>query len=112
MKKFLGLGALLVALSGFAFAGDYSGRLLDGTCVDQNKSKNCDPTGTSTAFVIVVNGKAMHLDDAGNAKAVKAMKNRSDRQSDPNARVGSAVMAKVAGTAEGDVLRVDLIEVQ
>jgi hypothetical protein len=106
------MGAITGLLAGFAFAESYSGRLLDSTCVDQNKSKNCDPTGTSTAFVIIADGKIMKLDDAGNAKAVTAMKNRSDRQKDPNTPGSSAVIAKVTGTPDGEVIRVDLIEIQ
>jgi hypothetical protein len=112
MQKLLRVCAVSGLLAGLAFAENYSGRLLDATCVDQNKSKNCDPTSMSVAFVIVADGKTMHLDDAGNAKAVKAMRGRADRQKDPNTPGSSAVNAKVTGTAEGDVLRVDVIEVQ
>jgi hypothetical protein len=112
MKNFLALGALSVMLGGLAFAENFSGRLLDATCVDQSKTKACDPTSTSSAFVMIVNGKAMRLDDAGNAKAVKALRSRSDRQTDPNAPAASSVMAKVTGTAEGDIIRVDVIQLQ
>ena len=112
MQKLLKACAFSALLTGLAFAENYSGRLLDATCVDQNKSKNCDPTSTSVAFVIVADGKAMHLDDEGNAKAVKALRGRADRQKDPTAPGSSAISARIAGTADGDVLRVDAIEVQ
>ena len=112
MQKILRMGGIASLLAGFAFAENYTGRLLDATCVDQNKSKNCDPTSDSTAFVIVSGGKVMKLDDAGNAKAVTAMKNRSDRQKDPNAVVSPATMAKVSGVSDGGVIRVDTIQIQ
>ena len=112
MKNFLALGALLVLFGALAFAENFNGRLLDANCIEQSKTKACDPTPTSTAFVIIMNGKAMRLDDAGNAKAVKALKSRSDRQADPNAPAASSVMAKVTGTAEGDIIRVDVIQLQ
>jgi hypothetical protein len=112
MKNLLRCAALTGVFAGFAFAASYNGHLLDAACVDQNKSKNCDPTSNSTAFVLVVEGKTMRLDDAGNAKAVEALKSRSDRRRDPNTPTSSAVTAKVTGTMEGDVLRVDMIEVQ
>ena len=112
MQKFLKWGAVPAMLAGLAFAEDFSGRLLDANCVDQSKSKTCDPGSNSTAFMIVVNGKTLRLDDAGNGKAVKAMKGRADRQKDPNAPVSQSVVARVTGTSDGDVIRVDTIEIQ
>jgi hypothetical protein len=85
--------------------------LLDATCIDEGKSKTCDPTSTSTHFALNVDGKTYRLDDAGNAKAVEALKNRADRQKDPGPAVNT-VTAKVGGTKDGEILRVDVIEVQ
>ena len=112
MQKMLRMCSIASLLAGFAIAETYSGRLLDATCVEEAKSRNCDPTGNSTAFVAVVEGKVLKLDDAGNAKAVRALRNRSDREKDPNSPASSAVMAKITGSAEGDVIRVDAIQVQ
>src|SRR5215470_16780074 len=112
MQKLLTLGALSAMLGGLAFAANFNGRLLDATCVDQNKSKACDPTSTSATFALLVNGKMLKLDDAGNAKAVKALQGRADRQTDPNAPSAGAVLAKVTGTSDGDVIRVDVIQLQ
>jgi len=106
------MGALAAIGVGLACAETYNGRLLDAACVDQNKSKNCDPVDNVAAFVLVVNGKAYHLDDAGNTKAIQAMKDRSDRRKDPAAAATTMVAAKVSGTADGDVIRVDAIEIQ
>ena len=111
MQKLLRMGAVAGMLAGFAFAENYSGRLMDANCVDQNKSKACDPTNTSTAFVLIVEGKTLRLDDAGNAKAVTALKNRADRQKDPS-MPSNTVSAKVNGTKDGEIIRVDVIEVQ
>src|SRR5438132_13367778 len=73
MKKLLRLSAITGIFAVFAFAENYSGRLLDATCIDQGKSKICDPTSTSTHFALNVGGKIYRLDDAGNAKAVEAL---------------------------------------
>jgi hypothetical protein len=111
MQKLLRIGAIAGISVAFAFAENYSGRLLDATCIDQGKSKICDPTSTSTHFALNVEGKIYRLDDAGNAKTVEALKNRADRQKDPGLPVNT-VTAKVNGSKEGEVLRVDEIEVQ
>jgi hypothetical protein len=54
----------------------------------------------------------LRLDDAGNGKAVKALRGRADRQRDPNAPVSQSIVARVTGTSDGDVIRVDTIEIQ
>jgi hypothetical protein len=105
----------VVAIAGvfaaLALAENYNGRLLDATCIEQAKSKVCDPTSTSTQFALNVEGKIFRLDDAGNAKAVEALKSRADRQKDPGPPVNT-ITAKVEGTKEAEVLRVEKIEVQ
>ena len=111
MKKILTLSAIAGLFAAFAFAENFSGRLLDATCIEQGKSKACDPTSTSTNFAINVEGKIYRLDDAGNAKAVEALKSRADRQKEPGASV-TTVTAKIDATKEGEVLKVSTIEVQ
>src|SRR6476661_2423349 len=72
--------AALALFSGLALAEDWTGRLLDASCYDQNKTaKPCDATSTTTAFVLDVNGKIYKLDATGNAKAAEAIKSRADR---------------------------------
>jgi hypothetical protein len=107
------LVAALAAFSGLAFAEDWTGRLLDSSCYDQNKTaKPCDATASTTSFMLDVNGKVYKLDAAGNAKAVDAIKNRADRSAG-GAQSGGAVNAKVTGSAEGtDSIKVDRIDVQ
>ncbi len=72
----------------------------------------CIPNSGTTAFLVVVSGKAYKLDDEGNTKAMEALKNRADRSA-PNAPpTATAVSAKISGTAEGNIIKVDTIQVQ
>jgi hypothetical protein len=104
----LGLGSMA------AFAESFQGRLVDATCYDQQKSATaCDPTGSTTMFTLLIADKPYKLDDAGNAKAVDALKNRADRSTDPNAKPAAQVVAKITGTKDGDnILKVEAVEVQ
>jgi hypothetical protein len=111
MRTILKLGAIASILSGLALAETLNGRLLDATCVQQQKNA-CDPTGTTTAFIMAVGDKAYKLDDAGNAKAVEALKNRADRTKDPSGQASTQVTARVSGTVEGEILKVEAIQVQ
>jgi hypothetical protein len=93
-----------------AFGETLTGRLLDSTCYDQQKSATtCDPTASTATFAILVSGKAFKLDDGG--KVAEALKNRADRSTDPN-KTTSQIMAKVTGTKEGDTVKVEAVEVQ
>ena len=110
MRKILTLGAFVAILSGLALAETYNGRLLDASCLEQQKNA-CDPTSTSVSFAMFVSGKVYRLDDAGNSKAVEALKNRADRSKDPSMPTNQ-VTARVSGSMEGDILKVDTIQVQ
>jgi hypothetical protein len=114
MKKLLTLFSVATAFTGLALAADWSGKLLDAGCYDREKgAKPCDATATTSTFVIDVAGKVYRLDDAGNTKAVAALKGRADRSKDPKQpAAGGSIMAKVTGTAEGQTIKVDSIEVQ
>jgi hypothetical protein len=73
----------------------------------------CDPTSSTTAFALVASGKTFKLDDAGNAKAAEALKNRADRAANPSTPQSTSITAKVTGTKEGEnALKVEAIEVQ
>jgi hypothetical protein len=107
-----GLAALC---AGFALADNFSGRLLDASCVSQNKSvKGCDATGNTAAFLLQTGGKLYKLDSEGNAKAAEAMKSQANRSADPTTRPSAtAVMAKITGSKDGDdTIKVEMIEVQ
>ena len=114
MGRSVKLLACLGVFSALALAESWSGKLLDATCYDQQKSATtCDPTSTTTTFALFVSDKAFKLDDAGNAKAVEAVKNRADRSSDPAKPGSTQVTAKITGTKDGgDILKVETIEVQ
>jgi hypothetical protein len=105
--------ALSVVFSILALADSWSGRLLDAGCYDQQKNvAKCDPTDTTTAFAVEASGTVYKLDAAGNAKTSAALKNRSDRATDPGKPQAKQVMAKVDGTEKGGIITVENIEVQ
>jgi hypothetical protein len=110
MRKVLKLGAVAAILSGLAFAETWNGRLLDASCLEQQKNA-CDPTSTTVSFAMFVGGKVYRLDDAGNSKAVEALKNRADRSKDPSMPTNQ-ITARVSGTMEEGILKVDTIQVQ
>jgi hypothetical protein len=114
MRQSILLSAALVLFSGLAFAEDWTGRLLDASCYDQNKTaKPCDATSSTTSFVLDVNGKIYKLDAAGNSKAVDAIKSRADRSAGGGAQPSGPVNAKVTGSMEGtDNIKVEKVEVQ
>jgi hypothetical protein len=113
MGRFLAIFGLLTVSSALALANDYTGKLLDSACYQQQKStRGCDATSATTTFAIDVSGKVYDLDSAGNSKAAEALKTRADRSADPNKPPKGPVTAKVAGTLSGNTVQVDTIEVQ
>ena len=102
-----------LALSAMALAADFSGTLLDESCYSRQKqTKGCEATASTSSFALAASGTVYKLDEAGNAKAVAALKDRADRAKDPSKAVTGPVMAKISGTASGGSLQVDSIEVQ
>ncbi len=99
-----------------AFAETWTGTLVDASCMDSKKSSaQCSPTSSTSAFALVLaDGKAVKLDDAGNTKAADAIKNNADRSknsSQPGA-AAATTSAKVTGTLSGDTIKTDSVEVQ
>jgi hypothetical protein len=112
MRSLCSFCGIVAVFAGLAMAEDWTGKLMDAACYDQNKTaKPCDATSTTTQFVFDVNGKIYKLDATGNAKAAEAIKSRADR-AEPGKPSNGAVNAKVSGTAEGDTLKVNMLEVQ
>jgi hypothetical protein len=112
MRRLLTVFGMLGVFSALALAESWTGPLLDASCYQQNKSaKGCDATSSSSAFAIAVSGKVYRLDDTGNTKAAEALKNRASRSADPNQAPSTTVNAKVSGTLEGEMLKVDTIEI-
>jgi len=114
MRRLLTLCAVVTVFTTLALAESWTGRLVDASCYDQQKSATtCDPTSSTTTFAMVASGKIYKFDDAGNTKAMEAMKNRADRSTNPNAPQTTTVAAKVTGTKGADnTLKVETIEVQ
>ena len=113
MRRLLTIADSVALFAALGLAETWSGQLFDATCMSQQKSMQaCTPNSSTTAFMVVVSGKAYKLDDEGNAKAMVALKNRADRSA-PNApATGTAISAKISGTAEGNIIKVDTIQVQ
>jgi hypothetical protein len=114
MRRSVTLFALMAVCSVLALAESWQGRLVDASCLEQQKSATtCDPTGSTASFAVVVANKAYKLDQAGNSKAAEALKSRADRASDPSKPAPTQVMAKITGTKDGEnTLKVDTIEIQ
>jgi hypothetical protein len=98
----------------WAFADNFSGKLLDASCYERSKSaKGCDATSSTTSFVLDSSGKIYHLDASGDAKAAEAMKSHAERSANPNRPAAGPVNAKVTATKDGDdTLKVEMIEIQ
>src|SRR5215467_8464311 len=102
MPRWFRLSAFLVVASALALAETWSGKLIDASCADPQKSEACVPTASTTAFAIHARGKVLKLDEAGNTKAADAMKNKANRQ----------ISATVQGTLSEDTIKVDSIELR
>jgi hypothetical protein len=103
----------VLVFSALALAEEWTGRLVDASCYDQQKTGvACDPTSSTNSFAIVVSGQAFKFDSDGNSKAAAALKSRADRSTDPNKPASGTVTAKVTGTKDGNMIKVDNIDVQ
>jgi hypothetical protein len=113
MKKILSIAVLSATSSVFAFAADFSGTLLDATCVEKTqKATGCDATGTTTSFALSASGKLYKLDETGNTKVAAALKGRADHVADPSKPAAAQIMAKVEGTESAGTIAVTTVEVQ
>ncbi|HXK07928.1 MAG TPA: hypothetical protein VMS37_36380 [Verrucomicrobiae bacterium] len=113
MRRIITISALGAVCAALALAESWTGKLIDASCYDSKKEvTTCDATSATTMFAIDVSGKVYKLDDAGNAKAVAALKSRADRSSNPSGTSG-AVTAKVSGTkGSDDTIKVESIDVR
>ena len=114
MRSLYTVCGMLAVFTGLAMAEDWTGRLLDSSCYEQNKTaKPCDATSSTTSFMFDVSGKVYKLDAAGNSKAVDAIKNRADRAAGDTKSAAGPVNAKVSGSMEGtDSIKVEKIDIQ
>lgn len=97
--------ALLLATA--AFAETWNGTLVDVMCKDKDISahtKNCALGCAKSGFGLVTSdGKFMKFDEAGNAKALAALKATSKEKD---------LKAKVEGTLDGDTVQVGSIAIE
>jgi hypothetical protein len=112
MRKIFTIAATAAIFATLALAENLTGNLLDTSCLDEKKDVvACQANGTTIAFALQVASKTYRLDDAGNQKAMIALRSRADRSTDPTAAPGP-VNAKITGTRDGEILKVDSIEIQ
>ena len=107
MKKIFALCALLAASSLVATAGEWHGYLMDSACAAKMKDKaashktKCAVGCSKGGYGIVTSdGKFVKFDETGNAKALEALKATSKDQE---------LTAKVTGTMDGDMIKVESV---
>jgi|ERR1700678_252012 hypothetical protein len=109
MRRIFTLATSAVFLTGFAFADEWAGKLVDANCTNpQGGVHACDPATTTTNFGVVINGDAYLFDAKGNRKAAEAMKHRAET-SDVDHPALSSVDVTVDGTKAGRTILVDSI---
>lgn len=103
MKKFF-ITFCLAAVS--AFAGTWNGTVVDVMCKGKDvasHTKECALGCAKSGFGLVTSdGRFYKFDESGNAKAVTALKQTSKDKD---------LRATVTGTMDGDVIKVDSIQV-
>ena len=97
----------LLMLVSPAIAADFSGTVVDVMCRGKDLSshtRECAVTCAKSGYALVTaDGKFLKFDESGNARTLAALK-KSTRDKD--------LKAKVTGAMEGDVLKVQSIELQ
>ena len=104
MRRFL---IPLVLLAGAACAESFSGTVVDVMCHGKDlasHTRECALTCAKSGYGLVqADGKFLKFDESGNARTLAALKKlAADKE----------LKAKVAGTIDGDVLKVESIEFQ
>ena len=107
MKRLIILTAAAALFSVAALAETMTGTLVDVMCKDKDvagHTKKCAMGCAKSGFGLVTGeGKFLKFDEAGNAKALEALK-ATDKEKD--------LKAKVEGTMDGDVLQVTSVEIE
>ena len=90
-----------------ALAADFTGTVVDIMCRGKDLSshtRECALTCAKSGYALVTaDGKFLKFDESGNARTLAALK-KSTRDKD--------LKAKVTGTLDGDVLKVQSIDLQ
>ncbi len=107
MKKLTILTVAAFLFSVAAFAESWNGTLVDVMCKDKDlagHTTKCALGCAKSGFGLVLgDGKFVKFDEAGNAKALAALKATSKEKD---------LKAKVTGTMDGDTVQVQSIEIQ
>lgn len=93
---------------------EFSGTLVDANCTHRNGGPHaCDAGVNTTAFGLVVAGKAFLLDHKGSLKAAAAMKQRELlHQADPHYPYSFPTQASVQGQRAGKEIVVRRITIE
>lgn len=104
MKKTI---ASLMLLSAAAFAESWTGTLVDTMCKGKDlagHTTKCALSCAKSGFgIVLADGKFVKFDEAGNAKAVAALK-ATAKESD--------LKVKISGKLDGETVKVEKIELQ
>jgi hypothetical protein len=101
------LALVLLALAPLAAAESFSGTVVDVMCRGKDlasHTRECALTCSKSGYALVTaDGKFLKFDESGNARTLGQLKKLS-REKD--------LKAKVSGTLNGDILKVETIEFQ
>ena len=110
MKRVWAVSVLAVAFGAMALAGEWQGHLMDAMCAAKMKDKaashksKCALTCAKSGFgLVTAGGKFVKFDEAGNAKALEALKGTSKEQD---------LMVKITGTLEGETIQVESLRIR
>jgi hypothetical protein len=96
---------LTFALAGFA--AEYSGTVVDVMCRAKdlaNHTRECAVTCSKSGYgLVTADGKFLKFDEAGNARTLAVLKKSTNEK---------GLKAKVTGALDGEVLKVQAIELQ
>jgi hypothetical protein len=96
-----------LALAALASAADFNGTVVDVMCRAKDlagHTRECAITCAKTGYgLVTADGKFLKFDESGNARTLAALK-KSTKDKE--------LKAKVTGTQDGDVLKVQSIELQ
>lgn len=99
--------ALLSVFPVMMFAETWNGTLVDAMCKKQDLASHTTTCAVKCAKsgygLVMADGKFMKFDEAGNAKALAALKATSKEKD---------LKAKVTGTLDGDTVQVESVELQ
>jgi hypothetical protein len=105
--KLLQLALGLLLLASLAFADQWTGSLIDVMCKDKDPAthtRKCAIACAKSGYgLVVAGGRFLKFDEAGNAQALKALRETPKEQD---------LKATVTGTLDGDVIQVQSIKIQ